>query len=201
MKKKKQRKIEVYDLPIYKGSTINVLGIDPGSSNMGISAVGFDKKKKKGVILANAVMMRPLKGLTGNVNSQLDQFIDELRMWITHFNIKAIVVERYQNRGIRGATAEEIGYMIGALFREFRHLKIKAITAATWKNKFHRRFVDHDLKVMYKQIRTPAHQLDATLIGMFGLEKAFGEIDYDPDKLMLGVEHTSLMRLINRKGR
>jgi len=89
--------------------------------------------------------------------------------------------------------------MIGLLGGKYERLPMKLLTAAVWKNAFHRRF-DVELDELYKLTLTTPHQLDSIFIGIYGLEQGMQvELDYDPFDIVKQAEATSAVRLINKR--
>lgn len=167
---------------------------------MGCACSGYDRKTGQIALHSNAVLSSPIKGLTKDLHGKRTAFLDELEMWVERYQCKAIIAERYQNRGIRGTTVEEVTLMLGFVIERFSHLKVKLITAATWKNDWHRKHPDEDLKELYKVCQTAPHQLDATLIGFYGLQKLFKhDMKYSVDGLLEGVASVSQSKLYKRK--
>nr|DAH47961.1 MAG TPA: HOLLIDAY JUNCTION RESOLVASE [Caudoviricetes sp.] len=165
-----------------------ILAFDPGSVNMGISLVEISKKGTPRVI-ANATMMHPIHDIPSFM-AQQRAFVNEVRMWIEQFKPRAIVAERFQSRGLRGATVECVSMMLGIL--STLDLPVLFITASTWKNQYQKRF-GVNLRDVYKEIRTTPHQLDASLIGHFGLEVALKtKFDLDLDVIIKNVKNTAL---------
>lgn len=201
MAKKKVRKPNArYELPAKPSKKYKkcVLCLDPGSRNMGISCVGITKKGKA-VVLANSILMNPITSLVENLQGQKQAFTDELDQWMLLFRPNGIIIERFQSRGGMGPLIEIISLMLGIILQRYKR-PVKFITAATWKNAFHRRFDPLELDDMYKVCRTPPHQLDATFIGCYGLDFGLPDgLKYDPQEIMRQVEETSLLPLINRK--
>lgn len=181
-----------YELPEYKGGKFTILGLDPGSTNFGISCVEYSKRGSR--ILANAVLDNPVKGLATGIEEKKNTFLSEIFNWLDNFNCKAIIAERFQSRGLRGNTAEEVTFMIGILSQAFE-IKTKLVIASTWKNAFARQHGEK-LKEFYKLSRTTPHQLDASLIALFGLSTGFhADIEYSIGNLITKVENSSLTRL------
>ena len=199
MAKKKNRKPNAtYRLPEKPSKKYDkcVLALDPGSRNMGISCVGVRKGKVK--VLANSILMNPITSMVDDIQGQKQKFTDELDQWMLLYRPKGIILERFQSRGGMGPLIELVTLMLGIILTRYK-VPVKFITAATWKNAFHRQF-DAQLDDMYKICRTAPHPLDATLIGCYGLE--FGlpyKVRYRPKDIMKQVEETSLLPLINRK--
>ena len=201
MPKKKIRKPNAeYILPPSSGlapDTKRVLALDPGSRNMGISVVALNSHKKLRV-MANAIVTNPIYDLTA-FGSQADAFLAELDQWIAVYKPNGIIIERFQTRGLLGPLIEIVSIMIGLIGRRYG-VPVKLVTAATWKNEFHRRFETCTLDDLYKESRTTPHQLDSCFMGVYALEKGLGQVlAYDPIQIMHSAEDSSLIRLINRK--
>lgn len=164
-----------------------ILAFDPGSVNMGISVIEILDGKPR--VLANATMMHPIHDIPSFM-SQQEAFVDEVTSWIETFHPKAMVAERFQSRGLRGSTVECVSMMLGIL--SMFNLPTLFITAATWKNQYQKRF-NVNLREIYKTIDTTPHQLDASLIGHFGLEVALKtKLDLDLDAIIQNVKDTAL---------
>ena len=146
-----------------------ILAFDPGTKNMGISCVELVGTSPK--VLANATMENPLHDIYAFMQ-QRDAFLSEVDAWINMFEPDGIIAERFQTRGLKGPTIECVSMMLGIL--GMLGLPVMFITASTWKNKFQKRFCC-DLREMYDYINTTPHQLDASLIGCYGLEAAQGK--------------------------
>ncbi len=175
----------------------SILSLDPGSSNFGISCSALIDGQP--VLKANGLLQNPIKQLKSDLAGQRKRFLQEIDYWITSFGCKAIVAERYQARGIRGNSGELISLMMGIILQRYRKLDVQLITAAQWKNDWHRQY-DFNLKDVYKACRTTPHQLDATLIGLYGLQQLEGrKFDYNVQGLLDGVAAVSLGKLFNRK--
>lgn len=202
MAKKKQRKPRAeYTLPKESGlsaDTKRVLAMDPGSSNMGISLVAVNKKGQLKV-MANSIVTEPVNDLTV-VGWERDKFLAEIDRWVSLYKPNGFILERFQTRGLLGKTIEAVSIMIGLIAGRYPEIPITIITAATWKNEFHRRFEHCVLEDLYKESRTTPHQLDACFLGVYALEKGLQtKFTYDPVKIMHSAEESSLIRLINRR--
>lgn len=202
MAKKKFRKENAsYQLPTVKlkSTTKRILALDPGSRNMGISLVAVNEAGRVGVI-ANSIVTNPIHDLT-TFGPQRDTFLTEIDLWMNMFQPNGIIAERFQTRGgsSMGPLIECVSMMNGLIAGRYQ-MPVKFITAATWKNEFHRRFEEHTLDNLYRLCRTAPHPLDATFIGLYGLEAGLGKyLDYDPLQIVKQVEDTSLLRLINKR--
>lgn len=205
MVKKKIRELNAeYVLPPTSGlasETKRVLALDPGSRNMGISIVALSAKGRLRV-MANSIVTNPVYDLTC-FGPQRDEFLAEIDQWVELYKPNGIIIERFQTRGLLGPLIEIVSIMIGLLAARYR-IPVKLVTAATWKNEFHRRFADINVTLdeMYKLSRTTPHQLDSCFMGVYALEKGLGaQLKYDPQQIMMSAEDSSLVRLVNRKSR
>jgi hypothetical protein len=204
MAKKKIRKANPeYVLPERSGlapETKRVLAIDPGSRNSGISVVAVNAKEQIKV-MANSILTNPIHDLT-IFGTQRDIFMQEIARWVDVYEPSGIIIERFQTRGLLGPLIEQVSIMIGIIAGAYPHIPIKLVTAATWKNEFHRRNETVTLDDLYKECRTTPHQLDSAFMGVFALEKGLRTtFDYDPIRIMRSAEASSRVRLINRKNR
>lgn len=198
MAKKKPRKIVPYDYEklaqaVAKSASASKLLVasDPGSKNYGIALVGVKGKAVK--VYANAMMMRPVNDLV-NFNSISQEFVEELDRWVAA-KPQGFVAERFQIRGVSmGPLIEQVSAMLGLIKGRYQ-LPVKLTIASAWKNRVQRRF-DIDLKEVYETTRALPHQLDATLIGIFGLEEGLGQqLPYTIEDIVRQVEATSLTPL------
>jgi len=200
MKKKIRKPNRPYELPPFVASPeVLVLGLDPGTRNFGIALVGLEKGKVK--VYANSVMTNPIHDLT-KYGPQRAKFKREIMEW-AKLNPTGLVGERFQTRGNGGPTIESVSMML-AITGEIIPKPIKLVVASEWKNKFNRRFADgHEvalLKRIYPELKVEAHQFDAALIGIYGLEKGLGrDLKYTPKDIIRQVEKTSLLDLKARK--
>lgn len=204
-KKKPKKPNPEYKLP--KEVTLpplRILAMDPGSRNFGISCVGI--KNNKFVVLANASLMKPVDTLV-DFEIAKETFLEEIRSWVKLFKPNAIIAERFQTRGNGGPLIELVSVMLGLIAGTYPKLPIKFITASTWKNAFNKRFQDElaktypgalklDLKLVYESILTAPHPLDATLIGIYGLEYGMkNKLNYKISQIVKQVEKTSCLPL------
>lgn len=190
-KKKVVKPNTVYEFPdidTSKSSSI-CLGLDPGSKNHGISIVGLVRGKIK--IYANSVLMTPLNDLV-DYDTISESYLSELDTWVG-YGAKSICAERFQVRSFGGPLVEYVGVMLGLL--KSYGLPVKLTIASTWKNKVNKRF-GIDLKEIYPTTRAQPHQLDAALIGIYGLEVSLGkDLKYTIEDVINQVERTSLIPL------
>lgn len=199
MAKKKIRKLnKTYKLPKrvdLSKTKVRVLSFDPGSRNFGIACVGVDSKDRIKV-LANSIVTNPIFSLADKYPSSLRAYLQEIQLWVDLYKPQGFVMERFQTRGGMGPLIELVSVMLGAITTKYVDRPSKLITAATWKNSFHRRFDAWDLNDIYPQCLTTPHQLDASLIGVYGLEVGMQrELIYTPESFVDQVENTSLLPL------
>lgn len=201
-KKKPVKPNAEYKLPEKSGlkpDTVRYLGLDPGIKNHGISLVACRGTRVK--VMANSIVTKPMNNMT-EYSEQMVEYLAEIRRWVKLYKPDAIIAERFMVRGagIGQAMVELVSSMIAAIAREFK-IPIWPIPAAQWKVPLQKRF-GFDLKEMYKQALTEAHPLDATFIGIYGLEKKLGiELKFDPEDILSQVEDTSLLPLKEKKQR
>ena len=193
MSKKKPRKFRVYELPKLRiKATKLVLACDPGSVNFGIALVGLRNDKPK--VYANAVLMAPVNDLV-QFNRSSAEFLAEFDQWMA-FKPDGIVAERFQTRGNGGPLIEQVSAMLGLVKGRY-HIPVKLTVASTWKNKVQRRF-GIDLKEVYAEADVQPHQIDACLIGVFGLEEGLGKtLEWNFQTV---IDQASRTSLIGHKG-
>ena len=196
-KKKVQKPNQSYELKklkINNGSKL-ILGLDPGSRNFGVSLVGVSRGKIK--VYANSVLMNPINDLV-NFPQTSASFLKEMDIWLG-YEPDGVIGERFQTRGIGGPLIEQVSIMLGLINGAYNPPWFKLTTASTWKNRLNRRF-ETDLKSLYPDVLVQPHQLDATLIAIYGFEEMLGtEIKYDLDNIIAQVESTSLIDLRKKK--
>jgi hypothetical protein len=191
-----------YELPPTNGlrsDTIRVLSFDPGTKNFGISCVAAKNGKVK--VVANSVLTNPMYDMT-KFEVQKRLFLAEIQRWVELFQPNALIAERFMLRGV--GTGQAMGELVPsmiALVSAYFNLNTLTIPAAQWKVPLQKRF-DFDLKELYKQAAVAPHQLDASLIGVYGLEKGLKQkLNFTPDRLMIQVEDSSLLPLKNKRFR
>ncbi len=190
-KKKKPMKYREYELPEFLDPPPEklMLGCDPGSKNFGISLVGV--RRGKPVVYANGVLNFPVNDLI-NFNGMADKFLNEIDDWMA-FKPDAIIGERFQSRGgsSMGPLIEQVSVMLGLMHQY--GVPMKLTVASAWKNAFNRRF-QTDLKEIYPTVSVQPHQLDASLIAIYGLEKGLDLLlNYTPESIISQVERTSTL--------
>jgi len=189
--RKPNKPYQLGDLPAVIDADTLVLGCDPGSTNFGISLVGVSRGQVK--VYANSVLMHPVNDLVNFVTSS-DKFLLEISYWM-RCKPSGITGERFQTRGNGGPLIEQVSAMLGLLRGRYPKVPIKLTIASAWKNRFNRRH-SCDLKEIYPTVGVQPHQLDATLIGVFGLETGLElTLDYNLEDLYTQVERTSLIGL------
>lgn len=199
-KRKEQKPNAEYELkPVkFKSTTRRIVGFDPGSRNMGVSCIAVNEKLQVKVV-ANSIITNPVNDLV-SFNAARLAFLAEVDRWVECYSPNALIAERFQTRGNSGPLIEYCSGMLGLLGGAYRNLPFKAITAATWKNAWHRRFEGLELDEMYKLACTTPHQLDSIFISIYGLEQGMQtELDYDPFDIIKQAEATSAVRLINKR--
>lgn len=182
-------------------TTKRMLGLDPGSRNMGISLVAANEKGNVRVV-ANSIVTNPVNDLVNFMESR-KLFLEELDRWISIYKPHGIIAERFQTRGgaNMGALSEKVTIMLGLIAGVYPRLPLALITAATWKVPYQRRF-EFNLDAVYPVCKTTPHQLDSAFIGCYGLEKGLQcVLTFTPQSIVSDVEASSRVRLINRKAK
>jgi len=198
-RKKAQKPNASYEIQAvnFHPQTKRMLGFDPGSRNMGISLAAANASNKVKIV-ANSIVTSPINDLVNFMPARL-AFLEEVDRWVTTYQPHGFIAERFQTRGLLGPLVEQVSVMLGLLAGRYPHIPIKFITAATWKNDYQRRF-DFQLDAMYPVCQTTPHQLDASFISVYGLEKGLQrELDFTPQQIMHDAEVSSCVRLIKRK--
>lgn len=191
-----QQEYTVPDFAEKPKNSTRVLSFDPGSVNMGCSLLEIDRSTKSIAVLADAVLMHPLHDIKQFKKEQA-LFLSEVSEWISKGKPDAIIAERFQSRGLKGLTIECVCMMLGLL--SMLNLPVLYITAATWKNRYQKRF-NIDLRELYKELQVAPHQLDSALIGCFGAETGLKSyIDFSIDDIINQVTDKSLVPLKIRK--
>jgi hypothetical protein len=198
-RKTKNRKLnKVYRMPrsLMGNPEKLLLSMDPGSRNFGLALVGLENGKPR--CYMNSVMMRPVNDLVAFSRSRKN-FLTEIAGWVRH-QPDGLIAERFQTRGTSmGPLIEQVSAMIGLLGGTYPDLPIKLTIASAWKNSMNKRF-DINLKEIYPNIDVQAHQLDASLIGIYGLEQGLGiNIQFDLQEWITQVKASSLIGLRKRR--
>lgn len=195
-KKKKPRKPNAeYELPKeFRRYKHRIMSFDPGTRNMGVACVGVDKHDRLRPI-ANSVLTYPIESLVDNYLTNRARFCAEVKLWLDKFDPDLIIAERFQTRGNGGPLIELVSTMNAVIGMMRPKTPFKFVTAATWKNKFNRRF-ETQLDEVYANCLTTPHAMDATLIGCYGLELALGRnLKYGPAMIMRRAEEVSCLPL------
>ena len=152
---------------------INILSMDPGTSNFGVfGGVLYGAKSLHRVKASVSTMLRnPIKDLRDSEVAQ-EKFRKEIKDLCLMTSPDFIVMERFQARGLRGTTGELVSFMIGLIagmlpsVRELlgKHITLVTPIASQWKNAVNRVITLDDL---YSQLKPKQyHRLDAALLGM-----------------------------------
>ncbi len=145
---------------------LTVLGVDPGSKNMGYGVIkarlGVDKLQYR--IKEIGMIQDRVEEMKGDVRGDLRRFKREFSSILRRHKVDVIVAERYMNRGIRGNTGELVGLMLGCIALSNVE-DVMFIPAAQWKNAINR---NASLDTLYEQSRLVAHVIDATCIAAYG---------------------------------
>ncbi|WYW01308.1 Holliday junction resolvase [Pseudomonas phage vB_PpuM-SKa-4] len=161
------------------------LGFDPGKNNFAWTFTLTTNVGGKLVpeILEMGYVLSPLKNLTeDNLMEGTEHFFFDMRILLLmllqkYGRIDIVVAERFQARGQKtGTTSEVVSMMIGLLIRCIRECHIspdvRLVIASSWKNSYNRCLDDKEaLRNAYKLCRAEAHELDASLISLYGANK------------------------------
>lgn len=184
---------------------LRIFAHDPGSRNYGYAIVEgtLVRGNVKFRILENGLCPCPMNNLKDHKirQKQAAAYLGWVQKLVKEYRIRGMFAERYMTRGIKGPTIESVNMMLG-LMQSFL-IRDRYIPAAVWKNAVGRQGID--LKQEYKYCKTAPHQLDATLIGVWGLHQAFNVKDFGNmtqrsfNNLLNEVAKTSKAKLYNRK--
>lgn len=185
------------------------IGHDPGRSNYAYSILDFklvnDRPAAK--LLRCGLLQSPIVGFK-NLPKQVGDFTAEFLEIERSCSEQATVysVERFQGRGIKSSLLETVNVAVGCgvlLFNNRNYqVNIYTPTAGTWKGAVNRVC---DLKDWYKRIRCTPHELDATLIAMYGVYRYYEVTPFstftegDMANLVAAVERTTTIPLVNRR--
>ena len=101
---------------------IRMLGLDPGTNNFAFSAVEGNGKKFN--ILEHGMIRNPFKNMKGDdVGKRGRKFVLEVREIVRYFKITHSTAERFQTRGPKGTTVEEVNNLIKQLYEMRRSMK------------------------------------------------------------------------------
>ena len=186
-----------------------VIGHDPGKISYAYSVLDFKMVHDKPVakLLRCGLLNSPITGFK-NLPKQVGDYTQEFLDIERGSNEQATMycVERFQGRGLKASLLETVNVAIGCgvlLFNNRNYqVSIYTPTAATWKNSVNRVC---DLKDWYKRIRCTPHELDATLIAMYGVYRYYNITPFstfsegDMFNLVAAVERTTTIPLRARR--
>jgi Holliday junction resolvasome RuvABC endonuclease subunit len=148
---------------------INVLAIDPGVTN---AAWAILRVSHSGIfkVVAHGKILNAMTNMNGDIIKDVKKFQSELLEIVDNYNVNALIIERFQSRGLKGTTIELVNLMIGCLMAEMerikgRHILVSLITPSQWKNEWNR---NSNLEAFYKKVNCVVHQVDAIGIGLYG---------------------------------
>lgn len=168
---------------------IQLLACDPGTANFGYAIVeaviedGLCPSQFK--VLQYGKLNCTVRQLTGGMSSNIGMYIATIKFLMAKYpNLNGAILERFQTRGIGGPTIELVSLMIGivsTLFHE-NELPVKAIIASQWKQSCNRSdIVLDDMYGKYKdQVKATPHEVDAAMIGLYGLHLFARHKPYNP---------------------
>lgn len=141
-----------------------ILGLDPGVTNHAWAILEYDLQPFRYKILAHGMVINTIKDLKG---SEYDKgcaaYRRELRKVMKNFGADHSIAERFQSRGLKGTTVECVSIMLGVLSSVSKENLL--ITASQWKNELNK---ITSLDLLYEEACCVPHQLDASLIALYG---------------------------------
>lgn len=162
-----------------------VLSADPGTKNFAFAVTQHcnkNNKVKSRIIATGMLVDAMITDLKGDVAAKVLRFEKAMKTLRDTYNPNYVYFERFQSRGLKGTTIECINIMLGIMIRVFHKQNPKLLLASTWKNRIGKKV---DLKSSYKDFgltrkHSPktAHELDATLIGFYGMCREYGLQDF-----------------------
>lgn len=201
-----------------KKKVLSVLSLDPGAKNFAYSINKHELKGNKvvSVVEKTGVLDNSIKEVKANLKTSTNLFLEEINVLRDSNNVSLVIAERFMSRGHTvGITGEVVGIMLGALIlntiTEYPNCKIKLISSSLWKNAFNRMRVFDDknnnwMKESYRLCAATPHEMDATLIGIWGAYDYFGIKPFQDygtikarDKLLFDIEQASTQKLRNIK--
>lgn len=167
---------------------ITVFSCDPGTKNFACALTEYTYNKNRITnvrIIGTCMFEETLTSLKEDVTESLALFRKKMRKLVKGQDIGAVCFERFQSRGLKGTTIENINFMLSQLAYVFKKHDPMFILASTWKNRINK-FDGIALKEVYKDYHLTRvastkkdHELDAVLIGMYRVHKLLGFPDFD----------------------
>lgn len=190
-------------------STQIIIGLDPGTKNYAYSIIKVTPWiTSKG----STLKITPLKtGLLSNTVTSLQDIQKALSAHLMEVGMlfsdptyicDGIVVEQYQSRGSRNKLLELVNLMLGGMITRYDYIPLSIFSASTWKRAIKKVF---DLDGEYKRITCTPHEMDATLIGIYGAFKIHKLKPYNGysqaylSKVVRKIEKVSTTELRNRR--
>lgn len=148
---------------------ITILCMDPGVTNHAWSILRVEKPFKV-TVEATGMVRSTINDLRGDLRSRASAYKNELIEYVENYGVTHIIAERFQARGIKGATIEQVNQMLGIVATEVsnwdnKNRPVMFITAATWKNEWNRY---GNLEEFYTKVSCVNHQVDSIGIGLYG---------------------------------
>lgn len=168
---------------------VQLLACDPGTANFGyavVEATVEDGKCPSGFrVLQYGKLNCTVKQLTGGMSDNIGMYVASVKFLMTKYpELNGAILERFQTRGIGGPTIELVSVMIGVLTTFFyeKELPVKAIIASQWKQACNRSEISLDeLYAQYKiEVGATPHEVDAVMIGLYGMHLFSRHKPYDP---------------------
>lgn len=149
---------------------MKILGIDPGKVNTGWCVLEYSINRKLITKpIAHGMIKNPINTLVGiDAGKKCRVFEKEVRTIIKKYGVESVVTERFQTRGNGGPLIEYVGVMLGIISTIKGPVREQLfITASQWKNRI---LKIYDLKKeVYPMISFTNHQMDASLIALYGV--------------------------------
>ncbi len=162
-----------------------VISADPGTKNFAFAVTEHQlvKGKLRSKIIATGMVEQTITTMGDGLLEEMRVFEQTLIAMREKYKPDHVFFERFQSRGLKGTTIECINVMLGIMVRTFRKEEPKLLLASTWKNRINKRV---DLKATYKDYKLTSkkspktqHELDATLIGFYGVTRLLGMSDFE----------------------
>lgn len=159
-------------LQIDKG--LRVMGCDPGTANFGVfGGTLYGVKSLHRIKPAFSTMIKStFKSFGADCMEQQATFMLEIETLMRRLKPHVVIVERFQTRGIKGATIEYVSYMCAIISAVAMKLSeeldyeiiFKPVIASQWKNAINRKVRLDD---MYDLLKAKQHhRLDACLMAL-----------------------------------